>query len=276
MPNVNRNLNVSRYYFRDDEFYTPYEVVERELKNHNLSGLNIYCPFDDESSAFVQYLIDRIALKDIKSVTYTSLNSKEVVKVTAFTTKRTPISSGDFFGPDVQALLRSDEFDIIITNPPFSIISQFFTALFETGKKFIILGPNILAGRKVIRPYYLSDQIRASLFVHDESIVFNGRESSCTFWHNRNMSLPKFYYTGVKFDAMNYEFLENGCLFIRKWEMVPDDWNGLMAVPINGVWRINRNQFDVIGICGTLEIYSSLGMDTGKKCYNRVIIKRKK
>ena len=279
MPNVNKNLCVSKSRI-DDEFYTPYWVVKRELKNHNLMGKNIYCPFDDERSAFVQYLLNNFGSKEIGSVTYSSIDSKELVTVTEYHTKRTPLDSGDFNSPTIQELIKKKCFDLIITNPPFSLIEPFFKLLFEAEKRFVILASNIVISRKSLWPYYVDNKIKASLYLHDESIMFDrpdGSQSdvSCTFWHNRDMIGPGFQNTGWRFDAMKYEFLANGCLFIRRWNKIPDDWFGLMAVPVNGAWRINREQFEILGKCSGVPIITPLGLDTGNRCFTRIIVRRK-
>lgn len=281
MPNVNKNLNVSKSRI-DDEFYTPYEVVDKELKHYDLSGMRIYCPFDSEKSAFVKYLVDNMRRKEIASVTYTSLHCNEVVTVTPEGESREIINSGNFLGDDVQNLIRDDYYDIIITNPPFSIIDRVFESLFNAEKRFLILASNIVISRKSIRQHYINDEIVGSIYTHDDSIFFDRPDGirdddvACTFWHNLGGHRPPFYYSGHNYDHMKYEFLTNGCLFCRRWATVPDDWYGLMAVPVNGAWRINREQFEVLGLCSGVRIITPLGLDTGKDCFTRIVVKRKK
>jgi hypothetical protein len=48
-------------------------------------------------------------------------------------------AGGDFRSPECVAFLK--EADIVVTNPPFSLFSEYVAQLMEYGKKFLIIGP---------------------------------------------------------------------------------------------------------------------------------------
>ena len=65
--------------------------------------------------------------------------------------------NGDFNSPEVKAL--RDEADIIVTNPPFSLYRDFVDWLFETDKKFIIIGNKNSVSCKEIFPLIMYNKM---------------------------------------------------------------------------------------------------------------------
>lgn len=102
-------LNSSNGHYKDDEYYTRYEEIEKELSRFNLEGLKIYCPCDTEDSNFVKYL------KTINcELKYTSDNYYEHEDIYKWA-------------------------DIVITNPPFKKTNKWISFLEQNNKKFIII-----------------------------------------------------------------------------------------------------------------------------------------
>ena len=102
-----------------DEMYTPFYCVEPILKYINKS-MKVWCPFDKQWSAYVKML---------------EANGNEVIY--------THIDDGyDFFG------YEPEQYDIIISNPPFSKKDKIIQRLYELDKPFAILLPmNSLQGK---------------------------------------------------------------------------------------------------------------------------------
>lgn len=95
----------------NDEFYTPAYAIEPILK-YIKSGSTVWCPFDTDSSLFVKLL-----------------------KGHGCNVIHSHIEDGfDFFihKPD-------QEFDYIISNPPYSKKGEVFDRLFSLGKPFAML-----------------------------------------------------------------------------------------------------------------------------------------
>lgn len=93
-----------------DEFYTPrYAVLP--IISYIPEGSVVWCPFDTEDSEFVKVLIE---------------NGYEVI--------HSHIWEGlDFFE------YEPDEYDVIISNPPYSMKNEVLTRLYELGKPFAML-----------------------------------------------------------------------------------------------------------------------------------------
>jgi len=101
-----------------NENYTPYYAVEPILKYID-KKLKVWCPFDEEWSAY-----------------YNSF------KEAGFNVMRSCIQEGqDFF------TYEPDDYDIIISNPPFNIKDYILSRLDKLGKPFAVLLPlNSLQG----------------------------------------------------------------------------------------------------------------------------------
>ena len=94
----------------NDEFYTPRYAIEPILKYIGNDKI-VWCPFDTEESLFVKMLQE----KDIK-VIYSHLNENK-----------------NFFE------YKPDNYDLIVSNPPYSIKGEVFERLFDLGKPFAML-----------------------------------------------------------------------------------------------------------------------------------------
>ena len=104
----------------NDEMYSPYYCVDPIIK-YIPKNKKIWCPFDKEWSAFVQSF-----------------------KRGGYTVTRSHIDDGqDFFE------YEPDDYDVIVSNPPFSIRDKILERLYELNKPFAVLLPtNSLQGKK--------------------------------------------------------------------------------------------------------------------------------
>lgn len=118
----NIGLTTSSRSVKSDEQYTPFYAVAPLIENiGHLKGLTVWCPFDHEWSAFV------VALKE---------NGFKVIN--------THLETGqDFFE------YEPEQYDLIISNPPFSKKDKVLERLDQLGKPFAILLPiNSLQGKR--------------------------------------------------------------------------------------------------------------------------------
>lgn len=104
---------------KNDELYTPYYAVEPILK-YLPKDKTIWCPFDEEWSAYKNTLMN---------------NGFQVIS--------SSLEGGlDFF------TYEPEKWDIVVSNPPFSIKDKVIARLYELGKPFAILLPlNSLQGK---------------------------------------------------------------------------------------------------------------------------------
>lgn len=132
-----------------DECYTPYYAVDPIIKYIPLH-FTIWCPFDKEWSAYVQ---------SFKELGYKVIHSH--------------IDEGkDFFHYS-----PAEHYDVIISNPPFSLKDKVIARLYELGKPFVILLPaSTIQGQK--RFNYFEEGLQ--LLVLDKRIGFHTKDMEDT------------------------------------------------------------------------------------------------
>lgn len=92
-----------------DEWYTPKFIVDKCLEIADLNNKVVICPYDNNNSLFVKELKQR----SIKEIIYDINNFTDV----------------------------SYDYDILITNPPFSIKEKVFEKCLQNCKDFILVLP---------------------------------------------------------------------------------------------------------------------------------------
>ena len=158
---------------KNDEFYTTYEEIEREVSNYvsQLEGKTILCNCDDPfESNFCKYFIKHFNEYKLKRLICTSFGNSKIAGTQLHIFEE--ITNG--FVLDVHSISKNDlkqfsldtivkkigvkklngngsfdsdeciellkESDIVITNPPFSQFRNFVSLITEYKKKFLIIG----------------------------------------------------------------------------------------------------------------------------------------
>lgn len=195
---------------------------------------------------------------------------------------------GDFRSPEVCAL--RDQADIIVTNPPFSLFREFLNWLVSAKKRFLIIGnmnavtykevfplikdnklwygPSISSGdREFMIPE--SYPIEASGWRIDEkgkkyirvkgvrwfTNLEHGRRHEplklMTMWDNRRFSKHKEIREIGYLRYDNYDAIE-----VPYSDAIPCDYDGIMGVPITYLDKYCPEQFQILGMCENLDLYS--------------------
>ena len=215
--------------------------------------------------------------------------------------------AGDFRSKELIALLK--QADVVVTNPPFSVFREYVAQLIEYDKKFLIIGNVNAITYKEIFPLIMQNKIWLGY-------GFNGG--------NAYFSLPKGVYkdfvdgvfdseTGlVKFRNVRWftnievaRFREDIPLYkkyspeenprydnydaieVSKTAEIPEDYFGVMGVPITFLDKYNPNQFEILGATESEGVGFSNGLwhdgskfrqatINGKKIYKRLFIRRRR
>src|SRR6056297_425406 len=144
----NKNLHKARK-AKDDEFYTRLTDIEKELAHYRsyFEGKSVLCNCDDpEASNFWKYFelnFDFLGLTGLTATHYDPDRPSyrlELCRCGGKLVKRRAAltQNGDFRSPECLELLR--EADLVITNPPFSLLREYIDLLIESGVKFLIVG----------------------------------------------------------------------------------------------------------------------------------------
>lgn len=187
--------------------------------------------------------------------------------------------NGDFRSNECIKLL--EECDIIVTNPPFSLFREYLSQMVEYTKDFIIIGnTNALTYKEVFR-LFKDDKIRTGYTNFNVGMYFavpdtyekyhkmeNGQKfvrvaTSCWFTslavekHKERITLYKKY---VSSDYPKYENYD--AINVDKYTEIPDDYDGVMGVPITFLDKYNPEQFEIIGLG-----ISNSGLEIGVQPY---------
>ena len=275
----------------------------------------VFCNCDDpEISNFYFYFaknFENLGLKKLISTHFESSKPSyklEIVKGTnndgkidELDTIKTPLKqNGDFRSNEAIELLK--EADIVVTNPPFSLLREYIKQLFDYDKKFLIVANINLATCKEIFPLikenkmWLGYKSGSQEFVVPESYNRNN-----AYVADDGQKLAKFgnicWLTNLDIDKRhellpiykaynetdypkydNYHAIEVG-----KVAEIPLDYEGLMGVPITFLYKHNPSQFEIIGadfdLAEQIELNGSIKPNpqrfyiNGKRLYARIIIK---
>lgn len=185
---------------------------------------------------------------------------------------------GDFRSAESIELLK--QADIVVTNPPFSLFREYVAQLMEYDKKFIIVGhQNAITYKEIFKlikenKIWLGNGFKggAAHFINQhyenyatatdkkEGMI---RVSGVTWFTNleinkRHEELDLFkHYNPEEYPKYdNYDAIE-----VSKTKEIPNDYDGLMAVPITFLDKYNPDQFEILGI---MDRENSSGLRTKK------------
>lgn len=209
------------------------------------------------------------------------------------------IGGGDFRSPESIELLK--QADIVVTNPPFSLFREYIAQLIEYGKKFLILGDqNAITYKEIFK------------LIKEDKLWF-GYDNGGTKWFQvpDDYDIPtesrKKIVNGVKYFSMGRvmwftnldttkrheeltlykkyspeEYLKYDsfdAIEIPKVVDIPQDYDGLMGVPITFLDKYNPDQFEIVGMSSGNIVgeyfFGGVHIINGKMKYARVIIRNK-
>lgn len=161
---------------KDDEYFTLYDDIAGEIPLHKdqLRGKRIICPCDwDESFDTVlvykeeSYVSPETLFSSGNSIKKIDINesrelSRDLNNVKCNFIKFLVAHAEDYgiksisvsgYDPETTNGVRFQDidysnYDIVITNPPFSQITEFFDVMMQNNKQFLVIGPQTAIGYK--------------------------------------------------------------------------------------------------------------------------------
>lgn len=208
---------------------------------------------------------------------------------------------GDFRSAESIALLK--EADVVVTNPPFSAFREFVAQLLEYEKKFIILGNVNSISYKDFFPLIQANKVWLGASIHSGDREFRVPDDyplNASGWRidddgnkyirvkgvrwftnidykERYEDIPLCHdYTAEKYPKYdNYDAIEVG-----KVNEIPQNYDGVMGVPITFLDKFNPKQFEIIGLDRyTVPKEFLVGgrvAINGKARYARILIRRRR
>lgn len=279
---------------KEDEFYTQREDVEREMKHYrkHFKGKVVYCNCDDPRvSAFFHYFsynFEKLGLKKLIATCYKSHardlfsthDSERAIFLEYEGDKdgdRIPgddeieikylKGDGDFRSDEAVELLK--QADIIVTNPPFSLLREFVSQLLDYDKKFIFLANQNAIKYKGIFPLIQQNKLwigansgdmsfrvpdhytpRATRYWEDASgQKWRSFGNMCWFTNldykkrHEDLILYKTYTPEEYPKYDNFDAIE-----VSKVSDIPKNYDGVMGVTIGFLTKHNPDQFEIVGI----------------------------
>ena len=300
---------------KEDEFYTQIEDIQQEMNHYrdHFKDQVIFCNCDDPDysnfSWFFQFNFDLLGLKKLITTHYnpggqayklvidgTKRNADGIPQATKTKLK----GDGDFRSPEAINLLKKS--DIVITNPPFSLLREYLAQLMKYDKKFLILGNQNAVTYKEVFGYIRDNKMwlghksgdmafkvpddyeprKTRFWIDEHGQKWRSLGNICWLTnlpHKKryeDIILIKRYYGNEdlypkydSYDAIN----------IDKVKDIPEDYEGVMGVPITFLDKYNPDQFDIIGLDRYVDDNPHYGKRfelNGKEKYARILIRNRR
>ena len=171
---------------------------------------------------------------------------------------------GDFRSRECIELLK--QADIVVTNPPFSLFREYVKQLMDYNKKFLIIGHQNAITYQEIFPYIKQNRMwlgygfnrncahfitpnyedTASDADHREGMI---RVSGVVWFTNLEVKKRNERMEFVKtYNPKDYPRYDNyDAIEVSKSQDIPEDYDGVMGVPITFMTKYNPEQFEIIG-----------------------------
>lgn len=310
---VGRSFLVQAKKNKNDEFYTQRSDIDRELAHYenHFEGKVVYCNADHPlKSNFVRYFYDnfeKLGLKRLIATGYVREGDKcgTLLDFSGTEKERTTLESGDVDQLRGNGDFRSSEClellkcaDIVVTNPPFSLLREYVAHLELYSKKFLIIANiNAITYKEIFEliqqgKLWLGMGLGRAIsgFIVPDNYELYGTEASVNERGERivatnnalwltNLDLPKRHesipltktYENNEESYPHYDNLDG--INVNKTKDIPEDWLGLMGVPITFLHKHNPDQFEIVRFRKGDD-----GRDlriNGKSPYFRIVIRRK-
>ena len=225
------------------------------------------------------------------------LSDREIQYVILNNKVKTLKGDGDFRSNESIKYLQ--QADIVVTNPPFSLFREFVTLLMQYRKEFLIIGNMNAINYKEIFPLIKNNKVW--LGYHNGEMAFkvpnDAKPRKTRFWIDKygqkwrslgnamwltNMDVKyrhKWIETNKKYDPKIHQKFDNfDAIFIPTIRDIPNNYDGIMAVPITILTRYNPHQYEIVGEAnhGSDNEYDLFKpIINGKSKYKRILIRKR-
>lgn len=261
VPARSANLNAARRE-KDDEFYTLYSDIEAEVLAYAgcLAGRRVYCNCDDpDRSMFVRFFdanFDALGLAGLTATCFVRGGHGTFYERTRYgrTSSGNLSGDGDFRSLECLDILSGS--DVAVTNPPFSLFREYVRTVLSSGRHILAVGSMNAATCREIFTYIQSGRLwlgrghPKSFLRPDGSLAKFGNVVWFTdldaAWRHEGISFSGATYAGHEdlYPAYdNYDAVEVG-----RVHMIPDDYAGVMGVPVTFLEKYRPEQFEILGL----------------------------
>ena len=276
----NKNLHKAKT-AKNDEFYTQLTDVEKELRHYreHFEGKVVYCNCDDaRESNFFKYFSMNFEFLKLKKLVCTGYKKDghgvvliyegdkngnhmvddDEIRVTELE------GDGDFRSPECVKLL--EEADVVVTNPPFSMLREYIAQLIKYGKKFLIIGNMNVSTYKEIFPLIKDNKLWLGVNMDDMRfrVPDDYELKSVRSWRENGQNWRSIgnacWYTNLdhdkrheklilveSYDPAKYPKYDNyDAINIDNVNDIPKDYFGVMGVPSTFIRKYCPEQFEIV------------------------------
>ncbi|GMO42780.1 MAG: hypothetical protein Pg6C_04370 [Treponemataceae bacterium] len=274
---------------------TCYKNLNPDLFSQNLDEQAVYCIYDSTGRSN-----DVITDYD----TFIKQNEWGVLK-----------GDGDFRSAECIELLK--QADIVCTNPPFSLFREYVAQLIEYEKQFIIVGnKNAIAYKEIFKlikenkmwigntpmgvdmlfdvpddfaKKAIAEKKEGSSYKIVDGVV-KGRSQAVWFTNLDNKKRNEYITLYKNYNPKEYPKYDNyDAIEVNKVVDIPQDYDGVMGVPITFLDKYNPEQFEIIDGLNRYTLLDAAGKNqwakdnhlhlteiNGKSTYFRILVKKRK
>lgn len=297
---------------KNDEFYTQYVDIEKELQYYNFEDKIVYCNCDNpQYSNFYKYFKDNFNVHKIKHLYCTGYNKDENGYYAEYNGTEEilkPLNgNGSFDSDECINILKIA--DVIVTNPPFSLFRPYIKLLMDYNKKFLVIGNQNALTYKEIFPYIKNNELWLGLSMNGSNRwfqapddyevkenaagykVIDGKKyyfvNGVTWFTNIPCIAPKQPLILTKtYNPIYYPHYDNyDAINVDKVKDIPIDYDGVMGVPITFLDKYCPSQFEILDARNYTSVDKLKNKSTflvkdkdsainGKPTYARILIKK--
>lgn len=275
---------------KNDEFYTQRKTVQDELNSilehfpKYFSGMSVLLPCDSEKSEFYKLFSERfeeLGLAKLVATSFARGGESRGLKIERVKGEREATftrleGDGDFRSEEVTSLL--EESDFVITNPPFSLMKDFFPWVAESGKEFSILVPITTPPKSSFFHYFKEERVFISPSTLNTQIEFKIPSTAEKNSHQRVLSdgsrvsavgvffvssffrpptelpmrtaewnITNFPYKKLREEG--YRMYDNfPILEVPYARALPSDFEGIMAAPLTLIKFLPHPRVEILGL----------------------------
>jgi len=195
---------------------------------------------------------------DLADVRYLLQNDKNAISILK--------GNGDFRSPECVELLK--QADIVVTNPPFSLLNEYILFLYNSNKKFLIMCNHnvvhyteifpLIKENKIWLGYNSNKTVRFSIpdYYEKWDTIIDGVKYGkvpSIGWLT-NLDIKKRHEDLIlykKYNSNDYPTYNNlDAIDVEKVSDIPCDYFGIMGVPDTFIDQYNPEQFEILGADG--------------------------
>ena len=281
-----------------ENFYTSLSCIEKEMKYYRdyFKGKIIYCNCDDtKDSNFFKYFslnFERLELKALVTTSYVKngkgtifiykgdLNNNKIIDEEEIDLKGLE-SDGDFRSPECLKILQ--RVDIVVTNPPSTLINEFIEILLNYKKDFIILGnlgdiqkKNIFFALKENKLWIGKSLSGTTAIEFISKNKENNIFANNSIWFTNLKIREKLEVAPLirKYSPLEYSFYDKSNIInVDKIKDIPYDYNEVIGVPITVIRFLGTDgllHFEIPIDNNKEKLFRILGISYSGKCLGEI------